>query len=80
MRNIISLQLEQLSCSISLMVYSKCLVNIKMKRPARNTDPCAVSVTPEASRRAQVMTEKIALGKMTVFGASDTVLPQLSKC
>lgn len=31
MRNIISLQLERSSCSVSLMVYSKCLVNIKVK-------------------------------------------------
>lgn len=38
MRNIISLQLEPSSCSTSLMVYSKCLVNIKAKRPVRNTD------------------------------------------
>lgn len=41
MRNIISLQLEQSGCSISLMVYSKCLVNIKVKRPARHTDVSA---------------------------------------
>lgn len=38
MRNIISVQLERPSCSESLMVYSKCLMNIRMWTPARNTD------------------------------------------
>lgn len=38
MRNIISVQLERPSYSESLMVYSKCLMNIKMWTPARNTD------------------------------------------
>lgn len=43
MRNIISVQLEWPSCSESLMVYSKCLMNIKLKTPARNTDLSAHS-------------------------------------
>lgn len=38
MRNVVSVQLERPGCSESLMVYSKCLMNIKMWTPARNTD------------------------------------------
>lgn len=41
---------------------------------------CSESHSRSTSRWAQVMTEKIPLGKMTVFDASDTVLPHLSKC
>lgn len=60
MRNIISMQLEQLSCSTSLMVYSKCLMNIKMKILARKTDLSAAILAPKEASRGTVVTAKTA--------------------
>lgn len=60
MRNIISVQLERPSCSESLMVYSKCLMNIKMKTPAKNTDLSAMILTPEEASGGTVVTAETA--------------------
>lgn len=60
MRNIISVQLKQLSCSERLMVYSKCLMNINMKTSARNTDLSATILTPEKASRGTVVTAETA--------------------
>lgn len=68
------------------MVYSKCLVNIKVNRPVRNTDLSAEREMDLHSKNLSqlssgtlVMTVEIPVGKITALDVNDAlVLPQLS--
>lgn len=64
------------------MVYSQCLVNIKVKRPVRNTDLSAerneLSLQEYITKRSFGNVRKP--GGEIQAGLDTRVLPQLSKC
>lgn len=78
MRNIISVQLERPSCSESFMVYSKCLMNIKMWTPARSTD-LSESTKNTKQDHGYSRNNQIPVGEMTPVMNYATVMEIMLK-